>query len=170
MTFLVRAMEDEDKACVLRIYGEGIDTGQATFTSELPTWEEWDETYLRTCRFVATQNDVVTGWAALKSVSTRTVYSGVTDISIYVAGPQHGNGIGKLMMASLIERSEAIGIWTIRAHMFPESQVSERLHRSFGFKKIGICEKAGKMENGPLRGVWRDVLLMERRSSVVGIE
>ncbi len=170
MSVRTRLMQDTDQDAVLGIYAEGIASGHATFTSIVPSWPEWDKTYLPNCRVVATKNEDVIGWVALKPVSTRPVYRGVTDISIYVASSSHGTGVGKRLMADIIDISEAEDIWTIRAHMFPESYISKHLHETFGFRTVGISEKAGKMENGPFTGVWRDVRLMERRSKRVGIE
>jgi phosphinothricin acetyltransferase len=166
----LRTMLDMDQEKVIEIYREGIQSGHATFTSDVPTWQEWDASYRRDCRIVAEEGGDVVGWAALKPVSSRPVYSGVTDISIYVAEGRSGEGIGGAMMAEIVRVSETVGVWTIRAHMFPENKVSERLHARFGFRVLGVCEKQGKMDLGPYAGQWRDVLLMERRSKIVGIE
>lgn len=160
----------EDQTRILEIYAEGIQSGDATFTAEIPSWEEWDGTYLSDCRMVAEQHGNVVGWAALKPASPRPVYRGVTDLSIYVDASVRGRGIGRRLLDALIITSEAQGIWTIRAHMFPENDISIRLHHSTGFRTIGTCERAGKMEIGPRRGMWRDVVLMERRSTLVGID
>ena len=163
-------MEPRDGDDVLRIYEQGIQTGEATLTSETPSWHEWRNTYLKPFSFVALQGQAVVGWAALKMVSTRPVYSGVTDISIYIDEPTHRRGVGSTLMETIINASEHAGIWTIRAHMFPENIASVGLHKRFGFREVGISEKAGKALNGERAGRWSDVLLMERRSPVAGLD
>lgn len=144
---------------VRRIYLQGIASGHATFETECPPWKEWDKKHLEHSRFVASQGETVTGWAALSPVSDRCVYGGVAEVSVYVDSKFAGQGIGYALLTALVESSEERGIWTVQAGVFPENAASVRLHEKCGFKRIGIREKLGKMN-----GVWRDVLLMERRS------
>ena len=150
---------------VARIYAEGIATGNATFQKDIPSWEEWDILHLQNCRFVALNTEgVVLGWAALTPVSGRCVYAGVAEVSVYVTPQYSGHGVGKMLMNALIESSETEGLWTLQAGIFPENIGSVRLHKSVGFRQIGRRERIGKMD-----GVWRDTLLLERRSEKVGI-
>jgi phosphinothricin acetyltransferase len=144
---------------VRRIYQEGIDTGNATFQQVSPAWEEWDTGHDKNCRLVALVKDEVVGWAALSPVSQRCVYAGVCEVSVYVANEARGKGVGKLLLQKLIEESEEKGIWTLQAGIFPENTGSLLLHKKLGFREIGFREKIGQMN-----GVWRDVLLLEKRS------
>jgi phosphinothricin acetyltransferase len=162
---------------VREIYREGIATGNATFETELPDWEDWDSKHRQDCRFVALDSNErafdgppvdltsrrVLGWAALSPVSTRRVYSGVAEVSIYVAAAARGTGVGKSLLQALIAESELHGIWTLQAGIFPENVASIALHKSCGFRKIGVRRRIGKLGER-----WRDVVLMERRSPVVG--
>lgn len=160
----LRDMEDRDSAAVLEIYGQGIETGQATFETEIPPWETWLSGHLHRPRLVATdEQDRVLGWAAISPVSSRCVYGGVGESSVYVARTAWGQGVGRLLMERLVEESEAAGIWSLQAGIFPENGGSIRLHEAVGFRVVGVREGLGKMGD-----VWRDVVLMERRSSRVG--
>lgn len=150
---------------VRAIYLEGILTGQATFETEAPDWEQWDASRLKDCRLVARFGDVVAGWAALSPVSGRRVYAGVTETSIYIAERFRGLGPGRLLLEALIECSEQHGIWTLQAGIFPENVQSLTLYRKCGFREVGRRERLGMMD-----GHWRDVILMERRSRIVGAE
>jgi L-amino acid N-acyltransferase YncA len=147
---------------VARIYAEGIATGHATFETEVPGWERWDASHLADHRLVALSGDAVVGWAALSPVSDRCVYGGVAEESVYVASDAHGRGVGRALLEALIERSEAAGIWTIQTGIFPENEASVRLHERVGFRIVGVRERLGKH-----RDVWRDVLLLERRSPLI---
>ncbi|WP_318509035.1 GNAT family N-acetyltransferase [Bacillus sp. T3] len=158
-------MLPQDWNDVRRIYLEGISTGNATFSKEAPTWEEWNNSHLKECRFVARLGDRVVGWVALSPTSNRCVYAGVAEISIYVEMNSTGHGLGSLLLQKLIETSEQQSIWTIQSGIFPENVASLKLHKKFGFREVGRRERLGKMD-----GVWRDVLLLERRSNKVGIE
>jgi L-amino acid N-acyltransferase YncA len=149
---------------VRAIYLEGIATGNATFQQTAPGWPEWNKSHLPSCRFVAKFESQILGWAALSPVSERCVYSGVAEVSVYVAHAARGTGIGTKLLANLISESEAEGIWTLQAGIFPENTVSLALHTRAGFRIVGIRERLGSMS-----GRWRDVVLMERRSSVIGI-
>ena len=150
---------------VKRIYQQGIETNNATFERTCPEWKVWDGSHLEKCRFIAVQDDQVIGWAALSSVSNRCVYEGVCEVSIYVDANFTGQGVGSKLMDTLIKCSEKENIWTLQAGIFPENIASIQLHKKHDFRRIGIREKIGKMN-----GVWRDVLLYERRSKVTGIE
>jgi len=157
-------MTADDWPAVGRIYGEGIATSNATFAAEVPDWREWDSSHRANCRLVAGAGKKVLGWAALSSVSARQVYAGVAEVSVYVAESARGASVGKALLRALIEESESDGIWTLQAGIFPENVASVSLHKSLGFREVGVREKIGKMGNR-----WRDVLLLERRSSVAGI-
>lgn len=148
---------------VRSIYLEGIATGNATFQQTAPDWKDWDNGHLRTCRIVARAEREIAGWAALSAVSTRPVYVGVAEVSIYVANSARGCGIGTRLMAKLIADSEAEGIWTLQAGIFPENTASLKLHAKAGFGIVGTRARLGCMS-----GQWRDVVLMERRSFVAG--
>ncbi len=156
-------MAEQDNGAVLQIYEAGILTHQATFEQVVPEWEVWDGNHRRDCRLAAFLEDKVIGWAALSDVSGRCVYAGVAEVSIYVHSEWQGKGVGSRLMEKLIAESETAGIWTLQAGIFPENMSSIKLHEKFGFRIVGVRERIGKME-----GVWRNVVLMERRSRVAG--
>jgi L-amino acid N-acyltransferase YncA len=157
-------MLPEDWPAVRAVYLEGIATGNATFEQTPPEWEKWDAGHLPGARIVArSDHGDVLGWAALSAVSSRCVYAGVAEVSIYVAGRYRGRGVGGRLMARLIAESEAEGIWTLQAGIFPENRASIALHERAGFRIVGRRERLGQMN-----GRWRDVVLMERRSAVAG--
>jgi L-amino acid N-acyltransferase YncA len=164
LDFDIRAMRSDDWPAVRNIYSEGTATGNATFETETPEWTKWDQNHLQECRLIARDRERVLGWAALTPVSTRRVYSGVAEVSVYVAAEARGGGVGKMLLQSLIEHSERCGIWTLQAGIFPENVPSVALHKLCGFREVGLRQKLGQRS-----GVWRDVLLLERRSSSVGI-
>ncbi|MBN2410596.1 N-acetyltransferase [candidate division KSB1 bacterium] len=163
MDIIIEKMTDNDWQSVARIYREGIATQNATFETSVPVWELWDKSHLRECRLVARIDGLMTGWAALSPVSDRCVYGGVAEVSIYVTDHQRGKGIGKILLNRLIKESEEYGIWTLQAGIFPENSASIKLHISCGFRIVGIREKIGK-----INGIWRDVMLLERRSNITG--
>jgi L-amino acid N-acyltransferase YncA len=147
---------------VARIYADGIATGDATFETEVPDWERWDAGHLPDHRFVALRGRTAVGWVAVSPVSDRCAYGGVVENSVYVAPEARGAGVGRLLLERLIGSTEAAGIWTIQTGIFPENAASVRLHERVGFEVVGRRKRLGK-----LHGVWRDVLLLERRSAVV---
>jgi len=159
-----RKMEASDWGAVSEIYKEGIATGFATFETDIPSYESWDSAHMNSCRIVATENDNVLGWAALSPVSSRCVYGGVAEVSVYVGSDSRGKGVGRLLMENLIEESESEGLWTIQSGIFPENKGSIELHKKVGFRYIGKRERVGKLD-----GKWKDNLLFERRSETVGI-
>ena len=156
-------MQDADWEAVRAIYLEGIATGVATFETGAPGWNDWDASHLRQCRLVARTKDRVVGWAALSPVSRRPAYSGVAEVSVYVAAPARGAGVGRVLLDGLVRESERAGIWSLQAGIFRDNTASIALHRSCGFREIGYQER-----KGCLNGVWHNVVLMERRSQVVG--
>jgi L-amino acid N-acyltransferase YncA len=158
----IDAMKTADWPTVRVIYAEGLATGQATFETTLPTWPEWDEQHLQSPRLVMRSGAEVAGWTALSPVSGRCVYGGVAEVSIYVAKAYRGQGLGMALLQELIKRSETAGIWTLQAGIFPENEASMGLHLANGFRLVGVRERLGQ-----LNGVWRDVALLERRSSVI---
>jgi len=157
-------MASTDWDAVRAIYEEGIATGNATFEKCAPAWEKWDGAHLPQCRVVARAAGEILGWAALSGVSSRCVYVGVAEVSIYVAGRARGRGIGLALLSALIECSERENIWTLQAGIFPENVASVELFRKAGFRILGTRERLGAMD-----GRWRDVVLMERRSRIVGV-
>lgn len=161
----IAPLRPDDWEQVKRIYLEGIATGNATFETAAPSWEQWDTGHLRFARLVARQQSSLIAWAALSPVSQRCVYSGVAEVSVYVSASSRRSGIGRKLLQSLIDESEQNGIWTLQAGMFPENTGSLALHQSFGFREVGRRRRIGKMN-----GIWRDTILLERRSTVVGIE
>lgn len=168
---IIRPMTVDDAARVIDIYGRAMTSGHATFQSEPGTWESWDAGHLAECRLVACNGDGrVVGWAGLSGVSNRCVYSGIAEISVYVDPDCQGQGIGKMLLAELIKTSEESGIWSLEAGIFPENEASIALHHRLGFETVGRKRGLGRMTYGPLAGQWRDVMLLQRRSTVVGVE
>ncbi|MFX1705674.1 GNAT family N-acetyltransferase [Chitinophaga sp. CC14] len=149
---------------VLSIYEAGIFTGNATFQTTAPSWEEWDQSHLKSCRLVAVEDNKVLGWAALTPVSGRCVYAGVAEVSVYVAPDAQGKGIGKALLRTLITESEENKLWTLQAGIFPENTGSIKIHEACGFRLVGRRERIGKMGD-----TWRDTVLLERRSTIIGI-
>ena len=159
----VRPMSSADWPAVLAAYEDGLATGQATFETAAPGWPDWDAAHLPHSRLVATNAELVVGWAALSPVSRRPVYRGVAEVSVYVCEASRSQGVGHLLLTALIAASEPAGIWTLQASIFPENTASIALHLRCGFREVGRREKIGR-----LNGVWRDTLLMERRSAKIG--
>ena len=149
---------------VKAIYEAGLATGNASFQTSAPGWEEWDMAHLSHSRLVALDGDIVAGWAALTPVSGRCVYAGVAEVSVYVDPNYQGQGVGKSLLQALIAESETNNIWTLQAGIFPENAASIRLHEAAGFRQVGIRQRIGKMGDR-----WRDTVLLEKRSSKVGL-
>jgi L-amino acid N-acyltransferase YncA len=171
MSYVIDQMRASDWAQVRAIYVAGIHTGHATFETEAPGWERWDEAHLAFARLVmravrdgdkVQAGDAVVGWAALSPVSRREVYRGVAEVTVYVAESARGQGIGRALLEALIVESERNGIWTLQASIFPENTASVAIHRRCGFREVGRRERIAR-----LHGVWRDTLLLERRSAAV---
>jgi phosphinothricin acetyltransferase len=165
MRVRVGAMRRADWSRVNAIYREGIAGGDATFETEAPDWEAFERSHFSTCRLVARAGREVVGWAALSSVSSRCVYAGVAEVSVYVADAAQGRGVGRRLLQHLVRASEAAGVWTLQAGIFPENRTSLSLHGAFGFREVGVRERIGR--HG---GRWRDVIVLERRSPSVGVE
>jgi L-amino acid N-acyltransferase YncA len=155
----IRDLRPLDWPEVARIYEEGMLTGNATFETEVPSWEAWDAAHLAQHRLVVTLDDQVVGWAALSPVSDRRCYRGVAEHSIYIAERVRGLGFGRQLLGALIASSEAGGFWTLQAGIFPENEASIELHTALGFRVVGVRERLGRSD-----GEWRDVVLLERRS------
>ena len=153
----IRDLRPEDWPEVAAIYEAGIRGRNATFETEVPSWEAWDEDH--TAQLVAVDDDHVVGWAALSPVSDRCCYEGVAENSVYVAEGMQGRGVGRTLLTRLIERADAAGIWTIQTNIFPENRASVALHEACGFRVVGVRERLGKLD-----GVWRDTLFLERRA------
>lgn len=163
MDFALAAMQPADWPAVERIYLAGIADGNATFETESPGWEKWNAAHHTHSRIVAKENGEIVAWAALGPVSSRRVYRGVAEVSIYVAEAARGKGIGKRLLTALIRYSEQNEIWMLQAGIFPENTASIALHKACGFREVGVRERIG------LGGRWRNTVLLERRSPIVGV-
>ncbi|MFT5873051.1 MAG: L-amino acid N-acyltransferase YncA [Clostridium sp.] len=163
MNYRIDEMKRLDWDQVSQIYLDGINTGKATFQTEVPTWENWDNGHVKSCRLVARLENNILGWGALSPTSSRCVYVGVAEVSIYIGENYRGQGIGKVLLENLIKKSEENGFWTLQSGIIRENTSSIILHEKCGFRELGIREKVAKMNNGK----WHDVVLMERRSKVV---
>lgn len=149
---------------VRQIYAEGIATGNATFETGIPSWDSWDSAHRPDSRLVAREGGQIVGWAALSRVSERCAYGGVAEVSVYVAAGARGKGLGRRLLGDLVRASEEAGVWTLQAGIFPENRASLAIHELCGFRVVGVRQKLGR-----LGGVWRDVVLLERRSPRVGV-
>jgi len=158
----MRELRADDWPAVRAIYEEGIRSGNATFETEAPSWEEWDAAH-PALRLVAERDGQVAGWAALSPMSRRSCYRGVGEVSIYIAERARSEGVGRTLLERLVADSEELGYWTLSAGIFPENEASLRLHRACGFRDLGVYRGLGEVG-----GVWRDVAILERRSEVVG--
>jgi phosphinothricin acetyltransferase len=158
----IRDLRSLDWPEVAAIYEDGIRTGNATFETGVPAWESWDAAHTET-RVLAALDGKAAGWGALSATSDRSCYRGVAEDSVYVASWAQGRGVGRALLDELVARAEAAGVWTLQAGIFPENKASIRLHLGCGFRLVGVRERIGE-----LNGVWRDVLLLERRSEVTG--
>ena len=160
----IRTFEQKDYPVVKVIYQQGIDTGNATFQMTAKNWDEWNNSMLSHSRIVAVEGDNILGWAALSPISSREVYSGVAEVSVYVAASSQGKGVGQKLLSKLILESESNNVWMLQAAIFPENIGSLTLHQNNDFRQLGVREKLGKMND-----VWRDVVLIERRSKIIGV-
>jgi len=162
----ITTLLSEQWSAVKTIYEQGIATGDATFQTSAPSWEEWNAGHLPHSRLVAMEDGHLIGWAALSPVSGRCVYAGVAEVSVYVAAGHRGKKVGEALLKALIDESERHNIWTLQAGIFPENIASITIHGHCGFREVGYRKKIGKMWTG----VWRDTVLMERRSGAVGVD
>jgi phosphinothricin acetyltransferase len=160
MELRIREMKDTDWEAIGSIYREGIETNIATFQREVPTFEEWDRSHIKACRMVAEENGQVVGWVALSAVSSRCVYSGVAEVSIYIKAECRGRGIGVKLLQYVIEASEKEGFWTLQSGIIESNKASIALHKKAGFRMIGYRERIAKDHHGE----WQNTVLMERRS------
>jgi L-amino acid N-acyltransferase YncA len=158
----LRVLTEDDWTAVAEIYWDGMRDGLATFETEVPSWEDWDAAHLADHRLVAEILDEVVGWAALSPASSRRCYAGVAENSVYVARAARGRGVGRMLLEGLIAGAEAAGIWTIQTSIFPENRASLALHERCGFRVVGIRERIGRRD-----GIWRDTIVLERRSGVI---
>ena len=159
MTVSIRTFKEQDWTSVSKIYSEGIATGIATFETEVPSFDVWNEKFIKKCRIVAVLDNKVVGFAVLSQVSKRKVYKGVAEVTVYVAQEKRRKGIGKLLLDTLVKESEKVGFWTLQAAIFSENTPSIELHKNCGFRVVGIREKIGKRNNK-----WHDNHFLERRS------
>ena len=161
---MIRKLKNTDATEVLDIYQQGLDSGAASFETRAPDWPSWQAKYLPFCRLVKLQGETLQGWAALAPVSARDCYSGVAEVSIYVASAHAGKGVGSELMAALVAASEANGIWSLYSSIFPENEATRRLHLRHGFREVGVRERIAQQNRS-----WRDTLILERRSTRVGL-
>ncbi|MEX0721967.1 MAG: N-acetyltransferase family protein [Balneolaceae bacterium] len=158
-----RPLKARDWEAVSKIYRQGIETGIATFEQAVPDWKGWNKSHMKSCRLIAEVDNEIAGWGALTAVSSRCVYAGVAEVSVYVSKDHRGQKIGSKLLEQLIQASEKEGIWTLEAGIIPENKSSIKIHEVLGFRKIGYREKIGR-----LNGKWQDTVLYERRSKIVG--
>ncbi|HKG12327.1 MAG TPA: GNAT family N-acetyltransferase [Pyrinomonadaceae bacterium] len=162
---MIEKMTERHWGGVRAVYLEGLATGDASFETDAPEWELFDASHLPRCRLVALEGANVAGWAALSPVSRRKVYAGVAEVSVYVGASFRGRGLGRALLSALVAGSEAAGVWTLQAGVFPENVASVELHLACGFREVGRRERIGRAEGGR----WRDTLLLERRSDTAGV-
>jgi len=165
MDYKIDKMTELDWKQVASIYLEGIKTGKATFQTEVPTWNNWNNGHVGSCRIVVRLGNNVLGWGALSPTSSRCVYEGVAEVSIYIGENYRGQGIGNILLEQLVKLSEENGFWTLQSGIIKGNNASMILHKKCGFRELGVREKVAKMSNGE----WHDVVLMERRSKIVGV-
>lgn len=165
MNITFREITETDYPQVKKIFAEGIATRNATFQTKPTEWDEWNKGKLPYCRLAALVENEIAGWAALSATSSRHVYRGVNEVSIYISSKYQGKGIGKKLLQVLIDESEKSGVWTLTALIFPENKVSIKMHMDLGFREVGYMERKGQMDDG----IWRNVVLLERRSRATGL-
>lgn len=158
----IRPLQKEDWPSVQLIYQEGMDTGKATFETQVPSWELWNKKFLPVCRLVVEHENQILGWAVLSAVSSRYVYRGVAEVTIYRKLTSNLKGIGSLLLDALIKASEKENFWTLQSIIFAENETSIYLHKKFGFRVVGRRERIAQRD-----GKWKDTILMERRSGVI---
>jgi len=161
---MIRNLHNSDAPAVLDIYQQGLDTGAASFETRAPDWSIWNTKFLPDCRLVSLEGETLRGWAALAPVSARDCYRGVAEVSIYVAGAHRGKGVGNELMAALVAASEQHGFWSLYSSIFAENEPTRRLHLRHGFREVGTRERIARHN-----GRWRNTLILERRSTLVGI-
>ena len=166
----IRAARAADAPQITQIDAACLATGQATFRDVSHDWSSFYAAFGSTVALVATREARVVAWAGVSRPSAREVYAGVGETSVYVDPALHGQGIGQRMMEALIEAAESEGFWTLTAQIFPENKASIALHQRFGFVALGMRRRLGRMSYGPMKGKWRDVMFLERRSSIVGTD
>lgn len=166
MELIIRTMKAEDWEAIASIYKEGIDTKIATFQKDVPTYEEWDKSHIKSCRLVAEEDGKIIGWAAMGNYSSRCVYCGVAEVSIYIKGDSRGKQVGEKLLRELIEESEQEGYWTLQSGIVEINKASIALHKKVGFRMVGYREKIARDHDG----TWQNTVLMERRSTTVGAE
>ena len=164
MSLSIRRFQEGDWKAVSDIYHQGLETRNATFETSVPDYETWINKFHAHLVWVTLINDQLVGWAGLQPVSSRIVYEGVAEVTIYIHYEYAGKGIGKTLMTHLIDESEKSGIWSLYSSIFPENTASIHLHQSAGFREIGYREKIGQLD-----GKWRNTVLFERRSKKVGV-
>lgn len=165
MDFIIDELHPSDWPQAAAIYMEGIQTGVATFQGCAPGWEQWDKEHCADSRLVARAGENVLGWAAISPVSSRCVYSGVAEVSLYVGKAYRRQGVGAALLTELVRRSEEAGYWTLQGGIVKENEASRALCKHCGFREVGYREKFGQMPDGK----WHDVVMVERRSKVVGV-
>jgi L-amino acid N-acyltransferase YncA len=158
----IRDLRPGDWPEVAVIYAAGVATRNATFETDVPSWDDWDAGHLERPRLVAVEASAVVGWAALSPVSARQCYAGVAEDSVYVAPGRQGRGVGRALLEELVAQSEAEGLWTLQTSIFPENRASLALHERCGFRVVGVRERIAELDD-----VWRDTVLLERRAGLV---
>ena len=157
----IRSFRKEDYPACAKIYEEGMSTGIATFETQVPEWKQWNKKYVTACRLIACIDDEVVGWIALSPFSSREVYKGVVEVTLYVASNARRKGVGKRLLTACIDQSKKEGFWTLQAKIFSLNKASIRLFENCGFRTVGVREKLGMRD-----GIWYDNVLMERRSKL----
>lgn len=166
MGWVIENMTEAHWQQVSKIYLQGIKTEVATFETQVPAWEQWDSSHLKEGRFILRKGNKIAAWCALSPISSRSVYKGVAELSIYVAEEFKGLGLGKSLLKEIIQESEELGIWTLQSSIIADNEPSLGLHQSCGFRAVGYREKIAKNA----KGHWKDVIIMERRSTRVGMD
>ncbi|ROI05635.1 N-acetyltransferase [Chryseobacterium sp. G0240] len=163
MNYELREMIPGDESRVLEIFRQGVDSGMATFETEIPTAEAWDMEYFNTCRWVLeNENNEVVGWCALKPVSKRECFKGVAEVSIYFDKEYQGKGLGSVLLKKMVLDSEDHGFWTLQTNIFSDNESSIKFHQKNGFRIVGVRKKLGK-----LNGEWKDIIMFEKRSEII---